>query len=59
MKATKYTMEVQMGALSKDVFRGMLVGVLEELDKEVVSSSSCYDDGDYVSFNINMKEVEF
>lgn len=59
MKANKFQLDVQCYALSKDVFEGMLMKVLEELNNNTIGGLIDYDDGDTLMWKIQSEEVEF
>ena len=59
MKATKYTLQIELQALSKDCLPGILQQVMDGLQREVVKSQIRFDDGDTANWEIISEEVEF
>ena len=57
MKATKYTVTIVVEALSLDCVNGLVAQAVRQLDSEVVNGRLSHDDGDSVSWEVEMREV--
>ena len=57
MKATKYTLTIDVNALSKDCFKDLVVQALRLIENEVDSGSLSMDDGDNVAWCIESQNV--
>ena len=54
MKVTKYTLNISAEALSVDSFRGLLVDMLEQIDREAPGGFLRKDDGDSIQWDIDV-----
>ena len=59
MKATKYTVTVELEVLSLDVVRTQLFKVLGAFEDEHINGYLSSDDGDNVAWSTHAEEVEF
>lgn len=57
MKAQKIKVSIETESLSVDSVRGLLLHVIEQLDKEAQDGMLSFDDGDKVTWNTSKKDV--
>jgi hypothetical protein len=59
MKATKYTVTIELEVLSMDVVRTQLIQVLDAFSNEHINGYLSSEDGDNVAWSTHAEEVEF
>jgi hypothetical protein len=59
MKAEKVTVKIEIESLSIDVLRGMLSGLIDQVEGGAISGELSMDDGDLIKWTTTYKPVEF
>lgn len=59
MKANKLILKAEFHALSTETFKGLLLELIEELDKYNTSGELSKDDGDLTKWTTSSTEVSF
>lgn len=58
MRATKHELTIRIEVLDKDVIKGMLQAVYEQIGNEVYDGLLQYADGDMVSWDIVSEQLD-
>ena len=58
MQATKYSLSIEIEALSLDAVVGLLSDVFREM-RDYPQRETTADDGDYLKWNLTKQDVEF
>jgi len=59
MEATKWTVNVAAEGLSVQVFKNLLIEVIDSIEREVYSGDIVYQDGDNVHWEVAFVAVDF